>query len=62
MIRYDGLFVPGDPMHIPPTPKDPRTKLPHALWKRFDSMELPVPRFKVRKISFLMLKDQKEER
>ena len=47
MVRYDGLTVPGDPHHIPPNPLDPRSRLPNALWKRLEAMELPVPKFKV---------------
>lgn len=55
MVRYDGATVPGNPHHVPPTPSDPRKKLPSALWKRLESMDLPVPRFKVR-IWLLQLK------
>jgi histone-lysine N-methyltransferase SETD1 len=48
LVRYDGIIVPGDAHHIPPNPTDPRTRLPNSLWKRLESMELPVPKFKVR--------------
>ena len=47
MIRYDGLTVPGNPHHVPPTLADPRTKLPTALWRRMEAMDLPVPKFKI---------------
>jgi hypothetical protein len=47
MVRYDGCTVPGNPHHIPPVPSDPRKKLPSALWKRLEPMDLPVPRLKV---------------
>ena len=46
-VRYDGHIVPGNPHAIPPTPSDPRKKLPSALWRRLEAMELPVPRFVV---------------
>ena len=46
-VRYDGSIVPGNPHAIPPTPSDPRKKLPSALWRRLEAMELPVPRFVV---------------
>lgn len=47
MMRYDGLIVPGNPHHVPPSVQDPRNKLPNALWKRMEAMDLPVPRFKI---------------
>ncbi|TRY70386.1 hypothetical protein TCAL_08908 [Tigriopus californicus] len=47
MVRYDGATVPGNPHHIPPTPMDPRKKLPSALWRRLEPMDLPVPRLKI---------------
>ena len=46
-VRYDGSVVPGNPHAIPPTPSDPRKKLPSALWRRLEAMEIPVPRFVV---------------
>ena len=46
-VRYDGNVVPGNPHAIPPTPSDPRKKLPSALWRRLEAMEIPVPRFVV---------------
>ena len=48
MVRYDGSIVPGNPHHIAPVPQDPRKKLPSALWKRLEPMDLPVPRLKAR--------------
>eukprot|EP00095_Tigriopus_kingsejongensis_P000095 maker-scaffold1877_size25834-snap-gene-0.7 protein:Tk00095 transcript:maker-scaffold1877_size25834-snap-gene-0.7-mRNA-1 annotation:"hypothetical protein AND_009677" len=47
IVRYDGSTVPGNPHHIPPTPIDPRKKLPSALWRRLESMDLPVPRLRI---------------
>ena len=47
MMRYDGAIVPGNPHHVSPTVLDPRNKLPSALWKRMEAMDLPVPRFKI---------------
>ena len=47
MIRYDGAIVPGNEHHVPPSVLDPRNKLPGALWKRMEAMDLPVPRFKI---------------
>ena len=47
MMRYDGAIVPGNPHHVPPTVQDPRSKLPSALWRRMEAMDLPVPRFKI---------------
>ena len=47
MMRYDGAIVPGNPHHVPPSVLDPRNKLPGALWKRMEAMDLPVPRFKI---------------
>ena len=47
MVRYDGTIVPDNPHHVPPNPTDPRKKLPSALWKRLEAMDLPVPRLKV---------------
>jgi len=47
MVRYDGSIVPGNPHHVPPTPMDPRKRLPNALWRRLEAMELPVPRMRV---------------
>ena len=46
-VRYDGNVVPGNPHAIPPTPSDPRKKLPSALWRRLEPMEIQVPRFVV---------------
>ena len=46
-VRYDGYIVPGNSHAIPPNPSDPRKKLPSALWRRLEAMELPVPRFVV---------------
>ena len=47
MVRFDGSIVPGNPHHVPPIPLDPRNRLPNALWKRMEAMDLPVPRFKI---------------
>ena len=47
MMRYDGAIVPGNPHHVSPSVLDPRNKLPSALWKRMEAMDLPVPRFKI---------------
>ena len=55
MIRYDGNIVPGNPHHISPTPTDPRKRLPSAMWKRLEPMELTVPRFKVRRLYIFFL-------
>ena len=47
MMRYDGLVVPGNPHHVPPSLTDPRNKPLTALWRRIEPMDLAVPKFKI---------------
>lgn len=45
VYRYDGI-VPGDPTYPVVIPKDPRSPLTR-IWARMETIDLPVPRFKV---------------